>query len=88
VDLHGYLERVRNRLTRTVLGQIAQAAAAAAISWELALQLPNHGTPFFAPMAAAIALNAELGRRGRQATPSSTTRRRSSSSQGSRTRVL
>jgi uncharacterized membrane protein YgaE (UPF0421/DUF939 family) len=50
-----------------VLGQIAQAAAAAAISWELALQLPNHGTPFFAPMAAAIALNAELGRRGRQA---------------------
>jgi uncharacterized membrane protein YccC len=67
VELHARLERIRNRLSRTVLGQIAQAAAAAAISWELALRLPNHGTPFFAPMAAAIALNAELGRRGRQA---------------------
>jgi len=61
------LERIRNRLGRTALGQIAQAAVAAAIAWELALQLPNHGTPFFAPMAAAISLNAELGRRGRQA---------------------
>ena len=36
-----------------------QAVVAAAIAWELAL--------FFAPMAAAISLNAELGRRGRPA---------------------
>lgn len=61
------LEAIRHRLDHTTIGQIAQAAAAAAISWELALQLPSHGTPFFAPIAAAIALNAELGRRGRQA---------------------
>jgi hypothetical protein len=61
------LEAIRDRLGRATLGQIAQTAAAAAIAWELALQLPGHGTPFFAPMAAAIALNAELGRRGRQA---------------------
>lgn len=61
------LEHIRNRLGHRALGQIAQAAVAAAIAWELALRLPNHGTPFFAPMAAAISLNAELGRRGRQA---------------------
>src|SRR5439155_16006653 len=67
VSVSTRLGRVRGRLGRTVVGQIAQTAAAAAISWELALQLPDHGTPFFAPMAAAIALNAEFGRRGRQA---------------------
>jgi uncharacterized membrane protein YgaE (UPF0421/DUF939 family) len=63
----GRLGRIRDRLGRATLGQIAQTAAAAAIAWELALQLPGHGAPFFAPMAAAIALNAEFGRRGRQA---------------------
>jgi hypothetical protein len=62
------LERARRNLDPRTLGQLAQAAVAAAISWEIALQLPNtSGHPFFAPMAAAIALNAELGRRGRQA---------------------
>ena len=50
-----------------VLGRIAQSAAAAGIAWELALQLPDHGQPFFAPIAAVIALGAERGRRGRQA---------------------
>jgi hypothetical protein len=54
-------------LSPAVVGQLAQAAAAAGISWELALQLPNHGQPFFAPIAAAIALGAERGTRGRQA---------------------
>lgn len=61
------LARIRGRLGLPELGRIAQTAGAAAISWELALQLPNHGRPFFAPIAAAISLNATLGRRGRQA---------------------
>jgi len=61
------LARIRGRLGLPELGRIAQTAAAAAISWELALQLPNHGRPFFAPIAAAISLGATLGRRGRQA---------------------
>jgi hypothetical protein len=61
------LRRARANLGPGVLGQLVQAAAAAGISWELALQLPNHGQPFFAPIAAAIALGAERGTRGRQA---------------------
>ncbi|HKC77567.1 MAG TPA: FUSC family protein, partial [Gaiellaceae bacterium] len=60
-------QRVRTNLGLSTLGRLAQAAAAAGISWELALQLPNHGQPFFAPIAAAIALGAERGTRGRQA---------------------
>ncbi|HVS85701.1 MAG TPA: FUSC family protein, partial [Gaiellaceae bacterium] len=48
-----------------MLGRIAQAAAAAGIAWELALQL--HPAPFFAPIAAVISLGAAIGRRGRQA---------------------
>jgi hypothetical protein len=57
----------RANLSPGVLGQLGQAAAAAGIAWELALQLPNHGQPFFAPVAAVIALGAERGTRGRQA---------------------
>ena len=59
--------RPRANLSPSVLGQLAQAAVAAGIAWELALQLPDHGRPFFAPIAAAIALGAERGTRGRQA---------------------
>ena len=59
--------QARGNLGPGVLGQLGQAAAAAGISWELALQLPNHGQPFFAPIAAVIALGAERGTRGRQA---------------------
>jgi uncharacterized membrane protein YgaE (UPF0421/DUF939 family) len=54
-------------LNRGTLGRIAQTALAAGLAWELALRIPNHGQPFFAPMAATIALAAERGRRGRQA---------------------
>jgi uncharacterized membrane protein YgaE (UPF0421/DUF939 family) len=61
------LARIRGRLGVPELGRIAQTSSAAAISWELALQLPNHGRPFFAPIAAAISLGAAAGRRGRQA---------------------
>jgi hypothetical protein len=60
-------DAIRGRLDRETLGRIAQSAAAAGIAWELALQLPNHGQPFFAPIAAVIALAADRGRRGRQA---------------------
>lgn len=67
MDVRGRLQRARQRLTLPVLGRIAQAAAAAGISWELALQIPGHGQPFFAPVAAVIALGAERGRSGRQA---------------------
>jgi hypothetical protein len=67
VNVHDRLRRVRGNLSPGVLGQLVQAAVAAGISWELALQLPNHGQPFFAPIAAAIALGAERGTRGRQA---------------------
>jgi len=61
------LGRVRRRLDGETLGRIAQTAAAAGIAWELALQIPNHGRPFFAPIAAVIGLAAGPGRRGRQA---------------------
>jgi hypothetical protein len=61
------VERTRANLSLGTLGQLAQAAVAAGIAWDLALQLPDHGQPFFAPIAAAIALGAERGTRGRQA---------------------
>jgi Fusaric acid resistance protein-like len=67
MDLRARAQQARTNLSPGVLGQLAQAAAATGISWELALQLPNHGQPFFAPIAAAIALGAERGTRGRQA---------------------
>ena len=60
-------QRARTNLGVGVLGRLAQAAAATGIAWELALQLPDHGRPFFAPISAAIALGAERGTRGRQA---------------------
>jgi uncharacterized membrane protein YgaE (UPF0421/DUF939 family) len=67
VNVHDRLRRARGNLSRGTAGQIVQAAVAAGIAWELALQLPDHGQPFFAPIAAAIALGAERGTRGRQA---------------------
>ncbi len=67
MDPRAELELVRRRLSPGVLWRILQAALAAGASWELALQLPNHGRPFFAPVAAVIALGAEHGRRGKQA---------------------
>ena len=63
MQLRERLGRARRNLDPRTLGQLAQSAVAAAISWEIALQLPGSSSqPFFAPMAAAIALNAELGR--------------------------
>jgi fusaric acid resistance family protein len=59
--------RVRRRLDGETLGRIAQSAIAAGLAWELALRVPDHGRPFFAPIAAVIGLAADRGRRGRQA---------------------
>jgi uncharacterized membrane protein YgaE (UPF0421/DUF939 family) len=59
--------KIRRRFDRAVAGRLVQAALAAGIAWELARQIPGHTQPFFAPIAALIALGAEAGRRGRQA---------------------
>lgn len=67
MDLGRRAQQARTNLGHGVLGRLAQAAAATGIAWELALQVPNHGQPFFAPISAAIALGAERGTRGRQA---------------------
>jgi Fusaric acid resistance protein-like len=67
VDLRARLQRARSRLDLPVAGRITQSALAAGAAWEIALQIPGHGKPFFAPIAAVIALGADRGRRGRQA---------------------
>jgi hypothetical protein len=61
------LGRMRRRFDAGVIGWIAQAAIAAGVAWEIAIQIPGHPQPFFAPIAAVISLGAERGRRGRQA---------------------
>jgi uncharacterized membrane protein YgaE (UPF0421/DUF939 family) len=43
---------------------LLQGTAAAAAAWVIATDVLNHHQPFFAPIAAVIALNAPLGRRG------------------------
>jgi uncharacterized membrane protein YgaE (UPF0421/DUF939 family) len=65
--LRAAVDRARHRYDRIVFGWTAQAAIAAGVAWELAKQIPGHSQPFFAPIAAVIALGAERGRRGRQA---------------------
>jgi uncharacterized membrane protein YgaE (UPF0421/DUF939 family) len=67
VDVRARWQRARSRLDLPVVGRIAQSALAAGAAWELALQIPGHGKPFFAPISAVIALGADRGRRGRQA---------------------
>jgi uncharacterized membrane protein YgaE (UPF0421/DUF939 family) len=47
--------------------RLTQSALAAGVAWVLARQLPGHTQPFFAPIAAIVALGAEPGLRGRQA---------------------
>ncbi len=65
--LRGLAKKTRRQFDRAVAGRIVEAAIAAGIAWELARQIPGHTQPFFAPIAALIALGAEPGRRGRQA---------------------
>ena len=61
------LRAIRRRLDPATLLRAAQAALAAGAAWELARLIPGHGQPFFAPIAAVIALGGEPGTRGRQA---------------------
>ena len=59
------------RATRARVAQdfwpLLQATAAATAAWAIALQFGDDRDPFFAPVAAVIALNAERGERGRNA---------------------
>src|SRR4051794_11153140 len=58
---------LRRRLDNPTLLRLGQAAVAAGVAWELAQLIPGHGQPFFAPIAAVIALGGEPGTRGRMA---------------------
>ncbi|WP_158550691.1 aromatic acid exporter family protein [Geodermatophilus sp. TF02-6] len=46
---------------------IVQQTAAAAVAWVIAVAVVDQDTPFFAPIAAVVGLNATLGRRGSNA---------------------
>jgi uncharacterized membrane protein YgaE (UPF0421/DUF939 family) len=67
------LTGVRRRFTagggrlRTSGWSIVQTAAAASLAYFLAVTLLGHERPFFAPIAAVIALSITLGQRGRRA---------------------
>jgi hypothetical protein len=63
----GELARRRLAQLRASAPRIAQAAVAATLAWWLARQIPHHPRPFFAPVAAVVAMNALPGTRGRQA---------------------
>jgi sugar porter (SP) family MFS transporter len=58
---------MRRRVDRATLIRMTEAAIAAGVAWELATLIPGHGRPFFAPIAAVIALGGEPGTRGRAA---------------------
>jgi hypothetical protein len=66
VDLAA-LARRRWEALRPALWRIAQAAVAASAAWWLAGRIPHHPQPFFAPIAAVIAMGAAPGTRGKQA---------------------
>jgi uncharacterized membrane protein YgaE (UPF0421/DUF939 family) len=46
---------------------LLQGTAAATTAWVIARRIANHPAPFFAPIAAVVALNASRGERGSQA---------------------
>ena len=52
---------------RPSLLRLLEASVAAALAWWLAHLIPHHPRPFFAPIAAVIAMGAPTGTRGRQA---------------------
>ena len=49
---------------RSYAWPLAQQAVAATLAWMIAAHVVDHRQPFFAPIAAVIALNAPLGERG------------------------
>src|SRR4051794_34397213 len=57
----------RRATLRASVWPIAQTAAGAGIAWAIARYGLGHRQPFFAPIAATVALGASVGRRGRQA---------------------
>ncbi|HET8586575.1 MAG TPA: FUSC family protein, partial [Candidatus Limnocylindria bacterium] len=62
--------RMRRRVwprVRTNAWPILQGTAAATVAWVIARHLVNHHQPFFAPIAAVVALNASRGERGTNA---------------------
>ncbi|OEJ28834.1 hypothetical protein BGM19_01740 [Streptomyces agglomeratus] len=46
---------------------LVQATAAATVAWVIAVRIGDHAAPFFAPIAAVVALNFGRGERGRNA---------------------
>src|SRR5690349_8816474 len=56
---------LRTWLTET--WPLVQATAAATVAWVIALWIGDHDAPFFAPIAAVVALNFGRGERGRNA---------------------
>jgi uncharacterized membrane protein YgaE (UPF0421/DUF939 family) len=52
------------RLTVADLWPVLQQTIAATVAWLLATHLVHHHEPFFAPIAAVVALNTQLGERG------------------------
>ncbi|HYZ28936.1 MAG TPA: FUSC family protein [Thermoleophilaceae bacterium] len=65
--LHDYLLDARRRL-RASAWPVAQASIAAALSWWIAHRVLGHSQPFFAPIAAAIALSTARTQRARRST--------------------
>jgi hypothetical protein len=66
VDVRALLHS-RWLLLRQSLPRVFQASVAAGLAWWLAHLIPHHPRPFFAPVAAVIAMGAPTGTRGRQA---------------------
>ena len=66
MDVQAYM-RERWFVLRPSLLRLFEASVAAALAWWLARLIPHHHQPFFAPIAAVIAMGAPIGTRGRQA---------------------
>ena len=66
MDLQAFM-RGRWLELRPSLLRLFEASVAAALAWWLARLIPHHRQPFFAPIAAVIAMGAPIGTRGRQA---------------------
>ena len=62
--LHVIGERIDRLRDMALL--VAQSALAAALAWTVARDVVGHGRPFFAPIAAVIAIGTTLGQRGRR----------------------
>ena len=58
--------RARLRRLQAKSWQIGQCAIAAAVAWSIAADLLGHPTPFFAPVAAVVALGTSYGQRLRR----------------------